>query len=539
MSYELVNGKNGYFPVDKCFKIIFFFFVNFQEDILKDLPAHEIYSELNQDFENESRFASHCTKMKTFKKKNDEMKNLCKRIAYNLEKLSGILSENKNDVRCSYFNHWIYNEIWKLVGTESNYKIDKDAILKLVDIGYGINLELPRPSCSYEYYEYEKFSEWKEMKNLHDYFKNFEHIKKKIDSDGDKYKKYSKYIKYISEIYDEHESECCDYEYDKDELCPTYFNCDGVFRPEKLLSLLERNNATSDDQTLLKGLKELNTREEASDNFTLEIQNRSDVSGTTKLNQLEKDEFPAPDQPVTTNGEGSQNSALLSIQNPVNDSCTYGAILEDNSRNLNCRSKETSKASYQEDTQEKIKEVPNSLQAATVQIKDERKSREDTVGSIARGVTSIKLEVDRYGGQRRNTDVRGSSSSSIAVQNAHTLFSNQGSGNGYADSSDTREEEHSSLEPFGFNFSSILDTLKNNLFSVSIASSASIGLIILLLVYFKFRRRKTDLRRKREEMNNNYYTYGEEGIPELLGYSQNFAYSNTDNRQIPIFYSYA
>ncbi|KMZ99005.1 hypothetical protein PVNG_03844 [Plasmodium vivax North Korean] len=389
--------------------------------------------------------------MKTFKKKNDEMKNLCKRIAYNLEKLSGILSENKNDVRCSYFNHWIYNEIWKLVGTESNYKIDKDAILKLVDIGYGINLELPRPSYS----------------------------------DGDKYKKYSKYIKYISEIYDEHESECCDYEYDKDELCPTYFNCDGVFRPEKLLSLLERNNATSDDQTLLKGLKELNTREEASDNFTLEIQNRSDVSGTTKLNQLEKDEFPAPDQPVTTNGEGSQNSALLSIQNPVNDSCTYGAILEDNSRNLNCRSKETSKASYQEDTQEKIKEVPNSLQAATVQIKDERKSREDTVGSIARGVTSIKLEVDRYGGQRRNTDVRGSSSSSIAVQNAHTLFSNQGSGNGYADSSDTREEEHSSLEPFGFNFSSILDTLKNNLFSVSIASSASIGLIILLLVYFK------------------------------------------------------
>ncbi|VVA00297.1 PIR protein, partial [Plasmodium vivax] len=506
------------------------------EDILKDLPAHKIYSELNQDFENESRFASHCTKMKTFKKKNDEMKNLCKRIAYNLEKLSGILSENKNDVRCSYFNHWMYNEIWKLVRTEPNYKIDKEAILKLVDIGYDIKKKLSKSSCSYEYYEDREFSEWKEMKNLHDYFKNFDDIKKKIDSDGDKYKKY---LKYISEIYDNYKDECCDHRLETFEFSPIYFKCDEEYHPKKLLALLGRNNATSGDRTLLQGLNELSTQGEASDNFTLENDNLSDVSGATNSNQLKKNEFPAPNQSLITNGEGSQFSPLASTQKTVNDSCPYVASLEGNSGNINCRSQKTSKPPDQEYFQEDIEQASGSLQASTEQSKDQRKKGEDTGESIAARVTSLRLQGDRHREPRRNTYVNVSGSSSIEIQNGHTLLPYKDSGNGYTDSSDIRGEEHNLLEPFGSHFSSILYILKNNLSSISIVSSASIGLIILLLVYFKFMRRKNTLRRKREEMNNSYYTYGEEGIPELLGYSQNFAYSNPDNRQIPIFYSYA
>ncbi|SCA59593.1 VIR protein [Plasmodium vivax] len=509
------------------------------EDILKDLPAHEIYTELNEKFENEPRLARHCKKMWTFKNNNEEMKNLCKRIAYNLEKLSGILSENKNDVRCSYFNHWMYNEIWKLVGTESNYEIDEDAILRLADIGHDINKELSRPYCSYKYYENDKFSEWKEMKNLHDYFKNFDHIKKYIESDGDKYKNYSKYIKYISKIYRNYEDECCDPALETREFSPIYFKCDEEYHPKKLLALLERNNATSGDQPQEKSLKELNTQEEASNHYTLEIQNPSDISSATTLNHLKKEEFQTPDQSVITNGEGSQNYALASIQNPVNNSCQNVDRLEDNLGNMNCRSQETSNVTDKEYFQENIEQVSDSLQASTEQIKDERRIMDDTEGRIAEELTSLTLQVDGHSGQRRNTNVHESRSSSREVPNGHTKLPYKDSGNGYTDSSDIIGQEHNLFDSFGSNFSSILDILKNNLLSISIVSSASIGLIILLLVYFKFRRRKTGLRRKREEMNNNYYTYGEEGIPELLGYSQNFAYSNPDNRQIPIFYSYA
>ncbi|VUZ99963.1 PIR protein, partial [Plasmodium vivax] len=301
------------------------------EDILKDLPAHKIYSELNENFQSEPKFDGYCKRMRKFKKNDNEMKNLCKRIAYNLEKLSGILRNDAND-------------------------------------------ELSKSYCSYEYYEDYKFSQWKKMKNLHDYFKNFDQIKEKINSAGDKYKKdskYIKYIKYISEIYDEHESECCGYEYDKDELCPTYFNCDDDLHPEKLLSLLESNKATSGAQPLVKGPKELNTQGEISDNIALEIQNRSDLSGPIKLNELKKDEFQTTDQSsVITGGKDSQYSALPSIQNPVDNSCQYVDNLEDNSRNMNCRSKETSKPSNRKYLQEKIDHVSGSLQAATEQIKD-------------------------------------------------------------------------------------------------------------------------------------------------------------------------
>ncbi|SCA82169.1 VIR protein [Plasmodium vivax] len=509
------------------------------EDILKDLPAHKIYSELNENVQYEPKFASYCGRMKTFKNKNIEMKNLCKRIAWNLEKLSGILRKDKNDVSCSYFNHWMYNEIWKLVLTEDNYDRDKDAILKLAGIGYDVNNKLSKPFCSYEYYENYKFSEWKKMKNLHDYFKNFDQIKEKIHFAGDKYIKYSKYIKYISEIYDEYDSECCDSESDKDEICPKYFNCDEVYHPKKLLELLESNQATSGVQTRVKSLNELKTQEDVSDDITLKNDNAGDVSGGTKLNQLEKDKFQTSNQPVITDGEGSQHYALASIQNTVNDNCQYVDSLDHNPRNMNCKPQETSNASDQEDLQENIEQASDSLPEATEQIKDQSKKGKDTEGSVTGEVTSLTLQVDRHSEQRGNAYVHESGFSSIAVENGHTLFSNQGRDNSYTGSSDTRAEEHNLLEPFGSHFSSILNTLKNNLFSVSIASSASIGLIILLLVYFKFRRRKTDLRRKREEMNNSYYTYGEEGIPELLGYSQNFAYSNPDNRQIPIFYSYA
>ncbi|KMZ95090.1 hypothetical protein PVMG_05962 [Plasmodium vivax Mauritania I] len=424
--------------------------------------------------------------MKKFKMNDDKMKDICKRIARNLEKLSGILRKDANDVRCSYFNHWMYNEIWKLVRTEYNYKIDEDAILKLADIGYGINSALSRPYCSYEYYDNRDFSKWKEMKNLHDYFKNFDHIKKNIETDGDKYKNYSKYIKYISKIYDNFEYECCDPRLDKDEIAPIYFKCADDYRPEKLLSLLEPNNAISDDQTLVKGFKERSTQEETSDNFTLENDNLSDVSGTTRLSQLKKDKFQSSNQPVITDGEGSPNSALPSIQNPVNDSCPYVASLEDNSRKMNCRSQKTSKPPDQEYFQEDIEQSSGSLQASTEQIKDQRKKGEDTEESIAARVTSLTLQGDRHSEPRRNAyGVHESGSSSRAVQNGHTLLPYQDRGSTYTSSLDTRAEERNLLEPFRFNFSSILDTLKNNLSSISIVSSASIGLIILLLVYFK------------------------------------------------------
>ncbi|VUZ93898.1 PIR protein [Plasmodium vivax] len=509
------------------------------EDILKDLPAHKIYSELNENFQSEPKFDGYCKRMRKFKKNDNEMKNLCKRIAYNLEKLSGILRNDANDVRCSYFNHWMYNEIWKLVLTEDNYEIDKDAILTLADIGHDINSALSRPYCSYEYYNNRDFSEWMEMKNLHDYFKNFDQIKKKIRSAGDKYESYSKYLKYISKIYVNFEDECCDSELEEFEFKPIYFKCGDDYRPEKLLSLLERNNATSGDQTRVKSLNALSTQEEASGNFTLENDNLGDVSGGTKLNELKKDKFQTTDQSSVITGGGSQNSALPSIQNPVNNSCQNVDRLEDNLGNMNCRSQETSNAPVREHSQQNVEQVPGSLQEATEKIRDERKKGEDTVGSIAVDLTSPTSQVDRHSEQRRNAYVHESGFSSRAVQNGHTSLSYKDRGNGYADSSDTTEEEHNLLEPFGFNFSSILGILKNNLSSISIVSSASIGLIILLLVYFKIRRRKTGMRRKREEVNNSYYTYGEEGIPELLGYSQNFAYSNPDNRQIPIFYSYA
>ncbi|CAG9478297.1 unnamed protein product [Plasmodium vivax] len=153
------------------------------ENLLKDFPSHKNYEKLNRKIYHHTRLANHCNKMNKFNYQDNEMKNLCKQIAWNLRNLSIILYNEQPKVRCSYFNHWIYNEIRKLLVTESNFKTDESAVYKLLDLGYDMNGSLQKNKCYYDFYDNYDFDEWKEMKDLHDYFKNYTILKRKIISD--------------------------------------------------------------------------------------------------------------------------------------------------------------------------------------------------------------------------------------------------------------------------------------------------------------------------------------------------------------------
>ncbi|KMZ98473.1 variable surface protein Vir24g [Plasmodium vivax North Korean] len=415
--------------------------------------------------------------MKKFNNRDYDMKNLCKRIAWNLDNLYNILPYTDSKVRCSYFNHWIYNEIRKLLVNESNFKKDESAVFKLLDLGYDMNRSLRGNN-----------------KNRYDY---------------NKCNIYSKYINYILRIYDKHKYECCDSYSPIESHCPKYFKCYEEFNPESLLSVLSCNDTSLGAQVLERVPEEPKFPVEAPERFRSRIQNRSGSSPDTEARQIRGNGSQNPGIPEITRVKGQQISTRATLRKQLNASCSEVDDSEDNLGSRNCRRRQTVSAPYQENLRESIrKEVDNTptvTQSAHLQYTKKEDEKLTTQGGISYELTSSPHKTEDSGtfsaynggsetytsGSGRFTSGSGSFTSGIG---SYLDGSERYSGGyesypfesgSYTEMYEFEGDEHTTSGGFSSHFSSILESLKNNVYTVSIGSVASVGFLYFFFNYFK------------------------------------------------------
>ncbi|GAW80435.1 variable surface protein [Plasmodium gonderi] len=261
------------------------FLFDIQENILSELPSHDIYKDLNKD-ETSHNYDSYCSEVST---SNADLKKLCKKLARNLKNITENTKMGKlsHGDRCLLFIFWAYEEISKIFNTSWRNVHSIPEAQKLLEAWRDISKETMRKgvnerevstrlqiqsnctrrdtkgSCirhryinelgdnyalnNYKtclYYIDCTYNECKEMKSLFDYFSNFKDIQKKISS-KDTCPKYSTYLKYIMELYNKYRyfdnDDCCKW---KD--CGDYFNCSEDVNPNKLMESLpchfDKNN---------------------------------------------------------------------------------------------------------------------------------------------------------------------------------------------------------------------------------------------------------------------------------------------------------
>ncbi|KMZ92005.1 variable surface protein Vir24 [Plasmodium vivax Mauritania I] len=380
--------------------------------------------------------------MNKFNYQDNEMKNLCKQIAWNLRNLSIILYNEQPKVRCSYFNHWIYNEIRKLLVTESNFKTDESAVYKLLDLGYDMNGSL--------------------QKN------------KKIISDYDKCNLYSKYINYMLRIYDKHKYECCDSYSPIESHCPKYFKCYEDFNPESLSSLLSCNDTSLGAQVLERVPEEPKFREETRERSRPQIQNRSGSFSDTEVRQIRGNGSQNPGVPEITRVKGPQISPRATLRKRLNASCSEVDDSEDNLGSRNCRLRQTARAPSQEDLGESIRKVvdyaPTVTQSTHIQYTKQEDEKVTSQGGISYQLTSGPYKTEDRG--------------TFSAYNGESEIYTSGGGS-YTEMSEYGGDEHTTSGGFSSHFSNILELLKNNVYTVSIGSVASVGFLYFFYNYFK------------------------------------------------------
>ncbi|CAG9480857.1 unnamed protein product [Plasmodium vivax] len=197
----------------------------------------------------------------------NEYKKFCNNICNKLIKLSTILKDkNKIGDRCSYYNYWALEELWKIPdtnsvsNTNSNVKnsftyCEKIILQKVIE---GINRKNVVKNEPCKFYFDGTFNEWKNEKYMHDYFKNVDHLKGKTTVGNPKNKDYCEYVSKIASLYNDYLSECCTYfffGYYWDH-CPKFFKCNKDLNPYKLLKAFNCSDAllTKYPESLLQSL---------------------------------------------------------------------------------------------------------------------------------------------------------------------------------------------------------------------------------------------------------------------------------------------
>ncbi|CAI7719833.1 PIR protein [Plasmodium vivax] len=262
------------------------------ENIIIELPSSKIYGKLSEDTSDSEYESKYCNNLKD----NNQMKDICKKMARNIKTLpnnSEMNGLNHRD-RCTYLNFWIYREISKLYPNEDKNLTDITDVYNLIDANIKINMDLIKyysntkndQTAQYTlgtssqsapafvkhhelskhepcYFNYDcTFSECREMKHLYEYFKTYDKIKGNIKCVKAENDKYFKYIKYISFLYNKHkyEEECCSW---GATVCSDYFlECDEYYDPNKLVSAIESHDQEKCNE--IKKLSKPNLSEETS-----------------------------------------------------------------------------------------------------------------------------------------------------------------------------------------------------------------------------------------------------------------------------------
>ncbi|GAW80427.1 variable surface protein [Plasmodium gonderi] len=175
----------------------------------------------------------------------ENYKETCEKICHRLIKLSTILSDESSlGNRCSYFNYWTYEQLWKKYNSSSSSnsstQINTCVLNALHKLIWSINeSDNVKNNPCYFYFD-GTFSDWKNEKYLHDYFKNHDHIKSNGGSNNDE-SKYCKYVTSILTLYEKYSSYCCTYFFFGHywDHCPNFYKCNKDYSPYKLLNKLK------------------------------------------------------------------------------------------------------------------------------------------------------------------------------------------------------------------------------------------------------------------------------------------------------------
>ncbi|CAG9472699.1 unnamed protein product [Plasmodium vivax] len=242
------------------------------ENIIIELTSSKIYVKLSEGASDTEYKSKHCDNLKDG---NDQMKDICKKMAKNIKTLRNNpeMSDLSHRDRCTYLNFWIYREISKLYPNEDKNLTDITDVYNLIDANIKINMDLikyysntkndqtaqstlgtssqsPSTFVNHElskhepcYFNYDcTFSECREMKYLYEYFKDYDKIKGNIKCEDRKKDKYIEYLTYISYLYNKHKNEkgCCSW---GAEICPDYFlSCNEYYNPNKIVSAMESSD---------------------------------------------------------------------------------------------------------------------------------------------------------------------------------------------------------------------------------------------------------------------------------------------------------
>ncbi|GAW82039.1 variable surface protein [Plasmodium gonderi] len=199
-----------------------FLLLNFQENLLKKLPAHEGYKKLEEEV-NGNEHDSKCNDLGS----DATVKNICTKFLRNIKDLiDSKINKKEHTDKTLCLIYWILDELRKHVSHNSRI-INGVDINKIVHVGNRFYRE-HNPNVLFYDYELD-LEKSKEEKHLYDYFKNYDKL---IKCDSDDCKTYLKYVNYIKKIYYKHKMGCMWWNCD-------YFNFHEKYYPHVLISLLK------------------------------------------------------------------------------------------------------------------------------------------------------------------------------------------------------------------------------------------------------------------------------------------------------------
>ncbi|CAI7719438.1 PIR protein [Plasmodium vivax] len=207
---------------------------NRENNALKDVAHYELYKEFNKD-DNKETYKEYCSKV-TDIKGNTKVSDFCKKLARNLINVTNLENREKRNIGCSYFIHWVYDELMKISDVKSNYSHNNPIIKELYNVVNEINMKEYMYKHCYVHFDY-TLDEWKDWKVLHDYFMNYKcNTNDYTGSDKEKCKISCEQLIKINELYAKYIKKSCTYFSNENYFTerPEYFNCDQKYNPYNL-----------------------------------------------------------------------------------------------------------------------------------------------------------------------------------------------------------------------------------------------------------------------------------------------------------------
>ncbi|KMZ83241.1 hypothetical protein PVBG_05211 [Plasmodium vivax Brazil I] len=204
--------------------------MNFNEAILKALPAFVIYDKFNNTGDTR-KYNSICEALEPNIR---EFKNLCTKFLHNIKNLPDYNRDRDNHkIHSTYLYYWIFHEINKISIANPN-KIYPSDVNDFVNIGNAWYNDFYNDTFIKKFNF--DFDELKEQKYLYDYFKNFNALNE-ITCPHSKSRAYYKYVDFINKFYTKkiQEKQCCIWNFD----CKPYFDCNDKYNPQYLFYKLK------------------------------------------------------------------------------------------------------------------------------------------------------------------------------------------------------------------------------------------------------------------------------------------------------------